>query len=67
MKVKIYALIVFATIFTVITTANAQNSEGRSGDRYSGNTYLAMMGSGGMMGGYGMGYGMGYGPGACWN
>ena len=54
MKVKIYALIVFATIFTVITTANAQNSEGRSGDRYSGNTYLAMMGSGGMMGGGGM-------------
>jgi Spy/CpxP family protein refolding chaperone len=54
MKIKIYALIVFATIFTVITTANAQNSEGRSGDRYRGNTYLAMMGSGGMMGGGGM-------------
>ena len=54
MKVKIYAFIIFASIFTVITTANAQNSEGRSGDRYRGNTYLAMMGSGGMMGGGGM-------------
>ena len=54
MKVKIYALIVFASIITVITTANAQNSEGRPGNRYRGNTYLAMMGSGGMMGGGGM-------------
>ena len=54
MKVKIYALIVFASIFTVITTSNAQNSEGRPGDRYRGNTYLAMMRSGGMMGGGGM-------------
>ena len=54
MKVKIYALIVFASIFTVITTSNAQNSKGRPGNRYRGNTYLAMMGSGGMMGGGGM-------------
>ena len=54
MKVKIYALIVFASIFTVITTSNAQNSEGRHGGRYRGNTYLAMMGSGSMMGGGGM-------------
>ena len=54
MKTKIYAFIIFASIFTVITTANAQNSEGRPSDRYRGNTYLAMMGSGGMMGGGGM-------------
>ena len=54
MKTKIYAFIIFASIFTVITTANAQNSEERPGDRYRGNTYLAMMGSGGMMGGGGM-------------
>ena len=54
MKVIIYTFIVFASIITVITTANAQNSEGRPGDRYRGNTYLAMMGSGGMMGGGGM-------------
>lgn len=54
MKVKIYVLIVFALIFTVITTANAQNSEGRPGYQYRGNTYLAMMGGGGMMGSGGM-------------
>ena len=54
MKTKIYAFIIFASIFTVITTANAQNSKGRPGNRYRGNTYLAMMGSGGMMGGGGM-------------
>lgn len=54
MKANIYTFIVFVSIFTIITTANAQNSGGRPGDRYRGNTYLAMMGSGGMMGGGGM-------------
>jgi len=54
MKVKIYTLIIIASIFTIITTANAQGPRSRLADRNMESINLAMMGGGSMMGGGGM-------------
>lgn len=54
MKVKIYTLILFASIFTLITTANAQGPVRRIADRNTDGINLAMMGGGNMMGGGGV-------------
>jgi|GEM_PF-1230075 len=54
MKVKIYPLIIFASLFTIIATANAQGPGRRIADRDMESINLAMMGGGNMMGGGGM-------------
>lgn len=67
MKLKIYTLIIFASIFTIITMANAQDPVSRFAHRNMENIKLAMMGggsmmgSGGMMGGQGIFNGFGWG------
>jgi len=53
MKVKIYTFIIFASILTVITTANAQNLWRGFGDRDIGDIHLAMMGGQGIFNGFG--------------
>jgi hypothetical protein len=66
MKVKIYTIIIFASIFTIITTANAQDPGRRIADRNMESINLAMMGSGSMMGGGGMMGGQGGFNGSGW-
>ena len=61
MKVKIYPLIIFASLFTIIATANAQGPGRRIADRDMESINLAMMGGGGMMGGQGGLNGSGWG------
>ncbi len=61
MKANIYTLISVASIFTIITTANAQDPGRRITDRNMDGTNLAMMGGGGMMGGQGIFNGFGWG------
>ena len=51
MKVKIYPLIVFVSLFTIIATANAQDPGRPFTNRNIESMNLAMMGSGGMMSG----------------
>lgn len=53
MTVKIYTIIIFASIFTIITAANAQDPGRRIADRNMDSFRLAMMGGGNMMGGGG--------------
>jgi hypothetical protein len=60
MKLTLYTLIIFASIFTIITMANAQDSGNRLGDRNIDSFNLAMMGGGGMMGGQGIVNGFGW-------
>ena len=66
MRFKIYMLITFASIFTIITTANAQNPGSRLGDRNLNSFNVAMMGGGSMMGGGGMMSGQGIFNGSGW-
>jgi len=66
MKVKIYPLIIFALLFTIITTVNAQDPERPFANRNMESINLAMMGSGGMMGGGGMMDGRGVFNGSGW-
>jgi hypothetical protein len=53
MKLKLYMLIIFASIFAIITTASAQDPGNRFPDRNMDSFRLAMMGGGSMMGGGG--------------
>jgi hypothetical protein len=62
MKLKLYMLIIFASIFAIITTVNAQSPGSRFSDRNAESIRLAMMG-GGMMGGQGNFNGFGWGQG----
>jgi len=66
MKVKIYPLIIFASLFTIIATANAQDPGRPFANRNMESMNLAMMGSGGMMGGGGMNDGQGIFNGFGW-
>jgi len=66
MKVKIYLLIIFVSLFTIIATANAQDLGRPFANRNMESMNLAMMGSGGMMGGGGMMDGRGVFNGSGW-
>jgi len=66
MKVKIVTLIIFASIFTLIATANAKDPVRRIADRNIDGINVAMMGGGSMMGGGGMMGGQGIFNGFGW-